>query len=245
VDPDRELQIAEAIREQARAEGTTVAVSHVCAAAANVIGAAGVGVYLVSDLGLIEPVHATEPVGARLADLQVVLGAGPATAAVVADLPVLVADLATEASRRHWPVFAPEAVAEGVRAVFAFPIGADGVTIGALEIYRSHAGLLSAGEVDDAWLFADAAMGLILTGVGDAPTVTEYGLFAGEFNERWAEVHQAAGMVAAQLGVDPATAFLRLRARAFATGESLSGLAEDILAGRTRLDDDGKEVEGP
>jgi hypothetical protein len=32
---------------------------------------------------------------------------------------------------------------------------------------------------------------------------------------------------------------------AFATGESLSGLAEDILAGRTRLDDDGKEVEGP
>ncbi len=244
MDPDRELEITEAIRDRARIEGATVAIRHVCAAAAGTMDAVGVGVYLVSDLGPIEPVHATDPVGSRLAELQVVLGAGPATVAVAADLPVLVADLDTAASRAHWPMFAPEALAEGVRAVFAFPIGTNGVTVGALEIYRADAGLLSPAEVEDAWLFADAAMALILAGVADAPTVTEYGLFASEFGERWAEVHQATGMVAAQLRVDPTTAFLRLRARAFTSGASLSRLAEDILAGRTRLDD-GKDTEGP
>ncbi|HTI22754.1 MAG TPA: GAF and ANTAR domain-containing protein [Kutzneria sp.] len=244
VDPNRELEITEAIRDRARVEDATVAVRHVCAVAASVMNAMGVGVYLVSDLGPIEPVHATDPVGARLVELQVVLGAGPATVAVAEDLPVLIADLDTAASRGHWPMFAPEALAEGVRAIFAFPIGANGVTIGALEIYRAGAGLLSPAELSDAWLFADAAMALIMAGVSDAPTVTEYGLFASEFGERWAEVHQATGMVAAQLGVDPTTAFLRLRARAFTSGEGLSRLAEDILAGRTRLDN-GKDTEAP
>lgn len=245
MDPNRELRITETIRDLARAEGATVAVRHVCTAAESLIDATGVGVCLVSDLGLIEPVHATDPVGVRLTELQVVLGAGPAMVAVTEDLPVLVADLGTDASRRHWPMYAPEALAEGVRAIFAFPIGTDGVTIGALEIYRDRPGLLTTAEVRDAWLFADAAMALIMAGVGDAPNVTEYGLFASEFGERWAEVHQATGMVAAQLDVDPATAFLRLRARAFATGGSLSRLAEDILAGRIRLDDDGKDMESP
>ena len=244
MDPDRELQITEAIRDRARAEGATVAVRHVCAAAAMMLSAIGVGVYLVSDLGLVEPVHATDPIGVRLAELQVMLGAGPATVAVRRDVPVLVADLDTEASRVYWPMFAPEALARGVRAAFAFPIGANAVTIGALEIYRPRAGMLSTVEQSDAWLFADAAMALILAGVADAPTVTEYGLFASEFGERWAEVHQATGMVAAQLGIDPATAFLRLRARAFTTGETLSRLAEDILAGHTRLEGDGKGDHG-
>jgi hypothetical protein len=243
VDPDREIEITEAIREWARVEGATVAIRHVCAVAARTMTAMGVGVYLVSDLGPIEPVHVTDPVGSRLAELQVMLGAGPATMAVTGDLAVLVADLDTAASREHWPMFAPEALAEGVRAVFAFPIGANGVTIGALEIYRADAGLLSPADLGDAWLFADAAMALILAGVSDTPMITEYGVFASEFGERWAEVHQATGMVAAQLRVDPATAFLRLRARAFTSGESLSRLAEDILAGRTRLDD-GKDTEG-
>ncbi|QUQ64102.1 GAF and ANTAR domain-containing protein [Kutzneria sp. CA-103260] len=245
MDPDRELQITEAIRDRARAEGTTIAVRHVCTAAAVMFDATGVGVYLVSDLGLIEPIHATDPVSVRLTELQVVLGAGPATVAVTQDLPVLVADLDTPASRDYWPMFAPEALAEGVHAVFTFPIGAGGMTIGALEIYRASAGLLSNSEQQDAWLFADAAMALILAGVGDAPNVTEYSLFAGEFGERWAEIHQATGMVAAQLGVDLTTAFLRLRAQAFATGENLSQLAEDILARRIRLDADGKDREGP
>jgi AmiR/NasT family two-component response regulator len=52
------------------------------------------------------------------------------------------------------------------------------------------------------------------------------------------EVHQAAGMVAAQLDTDPDTAFARLRARAFAEGRSLSEVAAEVVARRRRFDPD-------
>jgi hypothetical protein len=51
------------------------------------------------------------------------------------------------------------------------------------------------------------------------------------------EVHQAAGVVSVQLGVDVGAALAVLRARAFSTGQSLRDLASDVVARRVRLDD--------
>jgi hypothetical protein len=50
------------------------------------------------------------------------------------------------------------------------------------------------------------------------------------------DVHQAAGMVAVQLGIDVADAVLRLRAHAFATGTPLQKVAEDVVDRRLRFD---------
>ena len=240
---DRKREIAEAIHRHARADGTPVGVRHACAACAEFLNAMGAGVYLVSDLGLIEPVHATDPVGERMAELQITLGRGPSTQAVDEYQPILAADLDTESCRRHWPMFATEAMASGVQSIFAFPLGREmsGIAVGALEVYRDTTGPLSATELADAWLFADAAMNLIITNVGDAPSVSEYKVFAGDFSERWAEVHQATGMVAAQLDTDLTIAFLRLRARALASGRGLVQLAEDVLAGRMRFAPNGDD----
>ena len=50
-------------------------------------------------------------------------------------------------------------------------------------------------------------------------------------------MHQAVGMISMQLGVvDVAEAFVRLRARAFFEGRSLSQVAADALAHRLRFD---------
>ena len=49
-------------------------------------------------------------------------------------------------------------------------------------------------------------------------------------------VHQAAGMVAVQLGIGVADALVRLRAHAFATGTPLHKLAEDVVDRRLRFD---------
>jgi hypothetical protein len=54
-----------------------------------------------------------------------------------------------------------------------------------------------------------------------------------------AEVHQASGMVAVQLGVSVADAEARLRAHAYAVNRSVVDVARDIVARRLRLIDDG------
>ena len=52
-----------------------------------------------------------------------------------------------------------------------------------------------------------------------------------------AELHQAAGMVSVQLGVDVREALVRLRAYAYASGRSLIQVAADVVAGRLHLDE--------
>ena len=50
-----------------------------------------------------------------------------------------------------------------------------------------------------------------------------------------AEVHQASGMVSAQLGVGVAEALVRLRAHAYAEGRPLADVAADVVTRRLRL----------
>ena len=46
------------------------------------------------------------------------------------------------------------------------------------------------------------------------------------------EVHQAAGLIVAQLGIPGQDAFVRLRAHAFATRRPLAEVARDVVAHR-------------
>ena len=48
-------------------------------------------------------------------------------------------------------------------------------------------------------------------------------------------VHQAAGMVSAQLDVSVAEALIRLRAHAFANDRPLTDVAQDVVARRLRF----------
>ncbi len=53
-----------------------------------------------------------------------------------------------------------------------------------------------------------------------------------------AEIHQATGMVVAQLGVSPTDAFARLRAHAFTQGTTLAEVARAVVARRLRFTED-------
>jgi hypothetical protein len=53
-------------------------------------------------------------------------------------------------------------------------------------------------------------------------------------------VHQAAGMVAAQLNVSVGQALVRLRAHAFGNGLSLTDVAEGVVARTMRFDDESR-----
>jgi hypothetical protein len=245
VSSDRADRIMATINDLAQAEGTPVSIRHVCQACAIAMHASGVALYVIGDLGLGEPVHATDPVSERVAELQVTLGEGPAMQALAEVRAVAVPDLSSLPAQRDWPVFAAQVWAMGIRATFVYPLAMGAITVGTLEIHRVVPGGLSAAERIDALLYAEVAMHLILDRVHDVPTLSERELFASEFGVRWAVVHQATGMVSMQLRADLVTAFLRLRAHAFSTGRRLSEVADDVVDRKLWFAPDSTGETGP
>ena len=215
-----------------------MAVRHVCVACAAAVQASGVGLYLMGNRGLCEPLYVSTAVSEQVAELQVMLGEGPGTDALGREYPVLVSALGSAASALRWPAFAPAALAVGVSAVFAFPLVMGAISVGVLEIHRDQEGKLSTAELADGLLFADAALPQVLNHLSGPDTVEGPELPSSGFEYRWAEVHQATGMVSVQLGSDLTVAFLRLRAHAYLTGRRLSQVAREVVERRLRLDPD-------
>jgi hypothetical protein len=235
---DRMIRVLAAINEVASAEGVPVALHHVCLACAAAVQTSGVGLYLIGDVGLCEPLYVTNHVSEQVAELQVTLGEGPGTEALGKDHPVLVPALGSDSSVLRWPAFAPAAIAVGVSAVFAFPLVMGAISVGALEIHRGREGELSAAELAEVLLFADAALPRVLDHLAGPGTADGPDLPGSGFEYRWTEVHQATGMVSVQLDSDLTVAFLRLRAHAYLTGSRLSQVARDVVERRLRFEPD-------
>ncbi|GIF26621.1 hypothetical protein BJ973_001066 [Actinoplanes tereljensis] len=171
--------------------------------------------------------HTSDRISARIEELQLTLGEGPCQDAHSGGQPVLATDLGHLAWRQRWPMFTTEALKAGAAAVFALPLHVGVVRLGVIDLYRSEAGVLAGDELSEALAFADAAMELLLAeqmpGTGER-------LFT-----QHAAVHQATGMVSAQLRIPMAQAFLRLRACAYAGEVGLDEIARQVVDRRLRF----------
>ncbi|MFD7700784.1 GAF and ANTAR domain-containing protein [Streptomyces caelestis] len=203
-----------------------------CAVAVALLPVDGASVSLRGD-GM--PVHlgASGPRAARLAQLQATLGDGPCHHVLEAGAPVLARDLADAGCADRWPVFAQQAIGAGVRAVYGLPLGSGPVCVGTLDLYRDTPGGLTDGQLRVARLVAGvmtvALVDLPYDLQGDEPWLS--GLAAD--HDR---VHQAVGMIMAQLGVGADEALARLRADAFAHDRTALEVALDVVAHRRRFD---------
>ena len=205
-----------------------------CAAAVSLLSLRGAGVPLIADGQLRGMAGVSDPRAAAVQELQFALGEGPCLDAWVRMEPVLEADLRAPA-RLRWPAFGPAGVDLGVLAVFAFPLSLGAIRVGVLVLYRDRAGGLSSDEVAYGLVLADLATWIILGLQSRAPAEGLHKLLAGE-PTHWAEVHQATGIVAVQLGVSLDEAFVRLRGHAFSKDRSLREVARDVVAHRLRLE---------
>jgi hypothetical protein len=232
------------ITSLARAEGTPVAIRHAVIACADALGAEA-ALLLAPDHRPYEPVFATGARSDDLTDLQTTLGEGPAVEAGNGQGPVLGADLRTAGSQTRWPQFAPVALARGVAAVFAVPLGSGAARLGVLCLYRTAAQDLTRDQLDTVLLYADAAMMLALNDRGGlTPGSAE--LIGTSFSERRAEVHQATGMVSVQVGISVTDALVMLRACAYAAGRPIAEIAADVIARRLSFaDGHGSAPAGP
>ena len=192
---------------------------------------------------------ASDPMADLLEDLQFTLNEGACMQAAATGTPVLVADLHHSTETSRWPLFA-SAVAEQtpVRAVFALPLQWGTVNLGVLDLYRRSAGALPEAQRRDALAAADTAALMLLGRRTDPDRVIDgavdgtagHGVDHGANGGGWldpswgnrAEIHQATGMVLAQLGISATDALARLRAHAFVHRRLLINVARDVVERR-------------
>ena len=143
-------------------------------------------------------------------------------------------DLA-EPVKPRWLAFTGPAVEAGVRAVFGFPLHVGAVRLGALNLYRDRPGPLTDEQHADALVMADVAAQAVLVLQANAPPGQLAAALEASADFQYV-VHQASGMVAAQLDVSVAEALIRLRAYAFGNGRPLAEVAHDVVARTLRFD---------
>ena len=207
-----------------------------CTASADVLGVASAGVALMSGRHNA-PVCHSDGRSLALAEAQFSLGEGPSLDAFATREVVHEPDLEYPQVAR-WPMFTATALELGTRGVFALPLNAGQRCIGVLTLYHDVAGPLTPTQAADGPVVADMVARAVLEAQSNSTT----GLLSDDLDDtarHRAEVHQASGMVAVQLGMAVADAEARLRAHAYAENRSVADVARDIVERRLRLDDDG------
>jgi GAF domain-containing protein len=223
-------ELADLLREASVGEPAAAAV---CAVAARVLGAERAAVALMTTEGAVAGVVGTDAVATALVEEELLLGEGPSVHALAVGLPVVAVDV-TDATAGVWPLYAGAAMAAGVAAVVAIPLRVGAVSLGVLVGLRARPGPPTPAAYADALVVADLAVHALLeeqaAGPGGVPasfTAAGPGIDL---------VNQATGMVAEQLGIPLGDAFVRIRARAFASGLTAPQIARDIVDGTVVLE---------
>jgi len=198
-----------------------------CQVCAEITAVSGAGIMLMWSDTPGGSLCTTNKMSDLIEQLQYALGEGPCVDAYRQDWPVLEPDLANPATSR-WPAFSPPAVEAGVRAVFGFPLEVGALRLGALNLCCDRPGPLGDEQHADALVMASiAARSVLVLQAGAPPGELAAALEEGaDFHYL---VHQAAGMVAAQLEVSVGQALVRLRAYAFGNDRPLTEVAKDVV----------------
>lgn len=220
-----------------------LATRRLCEVCADVTGVTGAGIMLMSGDDARGSLCTSNSVSALIERLQFDLGEGPCVDAYSLDRPVLEPDLARPETPR-WLGFAGPALRGGVGAVFGFPMRVGTVRLGALNLYTTDPGPLSDDQYSNAVVMADvAAQAVLLLQANASPGQLATELEASA-NFQYV-VHQASGMVAAQLDVSVGQALVRLRAHAFSNNRSLTEVARAVVSRMLHLDSRSGDVDRP
>ncbi|MER6025232.1 GAF and ANTAR domain-containing protein [Streptomyces sp. NPDC001851] len=245
-DDQARLWVTETLAAAARgAEAPQQVPGALCAACTRLLPISGSSVSISGGKGVCVTWCASDRVAARLAELQYTVGDGPCQSALDQGAPVVAADLTGGADARRWPIFAHEAVALGVRAVFSLPLGVGGAAIGTLDLYSESTGGLTERDMRTALWVRDAVTYALVSlqtaghQGAEEDTEDEVASWVAASEADHTEVYQAVGMVMVQLDLDPEQALDRLRARAYVDGRTVSQVAREVLARRLRFEGTG------
>lgn len=233
-DDGRRARIVAAVTEKDTAAGAGELIARLCRFAVDEMALSGCALVLMSGAESTSMLAGAGRHASTVTGLQMELGEGPCLQARASGIPVFLPDLAAGEANR-WPAFAAAALAVGVHAEFSLPLTAAPGGIGTLDLCRDRPGMLSEEHLADALVTADIARDAVLH-----QQYTPGGGGVAELLDMGADrivIHQATGMIAAQLNDTTSNALARLRAAAFASGRPMYDIAQDVVERRMRFDD--------
>ena len=234
-DDGRRARIVAAVTDRDSTMGVAELMRRLCLFAVDRMALSGCALVLMSGNDGASVLASAGPHARTVTTLQMELGEGPCLDAYTSRVPVLLPDLSAKNADR-WPTFAAAALAAGVHAEFSLPLSVGRSGIGTLDLCRDTPGMLSDDHLSDALAAADIARDAVLYqqyAPGDAGLAE---LLDTAGSDRIV-VHQATGMIAAQLDETVPNALARLRAAAFANGRSMYEIAQDVVERRVRFDE--------
>jgi hypothetical protein len=233
-DDGRRARIMAAVTKDAVA-GANELITRLCRLAVDEMALSGCALVLISGT---EPAGMLAGVGrhaSTVSGLQMELGEGPCLQACASGVPVFLPDMAARNANR-WPAFAAAALAVGGHAELSLPQTMGSGGIGTLDLCRDRPGMLTKEQLADALVTAEIARDAVLyqhsaPGGADLAELLDMG------STDRIVIHQATGMIAAQLNDTTSNALARLRAAAFASGRPMHEIAQDVVERRTRFDE--------
>jgi len=197
--------------------------ARLCEASRLILGAEGAWITVYDGSDARVPLSATDQVAAGIEDLQDVIGQGPCLDAYRNGSPVTMT--VRDQPDERWPEFSRAAWHRvGSVRIDAFPMRPGRDTFGVLGIYSGTAS--GPAESHEAAQFLADAVGAAL--LRDPVPGEGSGLADGMWSTR-AELHQATGMVIAQLRMPADDALAILRAHAYALDTTLADIAYQVV----------------
>lgn len=196
-----------------------------CAPFLTVLPVSGASVSVLATPAALSTMCATDDFAAYLDELQFDLGEGPGWEALRSRRPVLESDFVIHGSTR-WPHFGAALSGSVLRGMYAFPLAVGSLELGAVGLYSTKPMVLSESEIAGATAMAETVSWQVLRRIVTDEEPAE----DSPYSRR--EIHQATGMVLAQLDVSAEDAILLLRAHAFSSGRSVKEIANDVVERR-------------
>jgi len=216
-----------------RSEDQAPTLDFICRVCCDLLPITIASVVLMGDHGVEGITGASDPLAAAIQNEEMTIGEGPATEARRQGRPVLVPDLRDVAN--DWPQFVRAVEPLGLGAIYAIPLRIGAVDLGVLVFGAAARRALTHQELADCFLVGDLVARWVLD--LQAGVTSESLAWALDASDSRTAVHQATGMIAAQLNLGVAEALVRLRANAFATNRPIDQVAAEVVAGRRRFDE--------
>lgn len=200
----------------------------------DLLPASACGIMLTDPRGKLGVVAAHPEHAESLEILQLQDGQGPCVDCVRTGQPVRSVDLAVDGSR--WPGWAPAALSQGIRTVYATPLRTQDTVIGTLNLFGRDPHGLSEADLVIVQALADVAT-ITIVQQRSTDQAAQLNTQLRTALESRVRIEQAKGIVAASLTVDMDHAFQLLRHNSRNTNVKLTVLADYLITGRVTTAD--------
>jgi hypothetical protein len=212
--------------------GEPSSLATVCQAITTLLPVSGAAIVLMGNRSTQGIASTTDSLTASIQDLEFTLGEGPGIDAFSQIEAVCIHDLDSVASR--WAFFAPAASGLGVRSIYSLPLRSGRLAMGTVTLWSDRSGCLDDAQLVDAVLVAELVSEVVLT--MQSETASESLAWPLDLSDHRIVVHQATGMISAQLNCDIDEALVRLRAHAYAAELPIDEVAKAVIARQLRFD---------